>query len=230
MILRVAVCNVPTSVGPKAWRECFTETAKRGDIFGINEAHSPRQKITFRRLAKRQGLRKVGLTGPNPLFNDPAEWRRTHASVHRLHGPGPLARRWPGFNAPRYATVAVYEPVRDDGPAVTVINAHLVPRGPKVPSRWREKARQRAVDHLDRLIAAHTDRGRVVIPLGDFNMDEAPDLEDVVWVVGAHHGVDKIGVAVPAGWRIAARQGDRFPAPTDHGGGVTAVIEIEPTR
>lgn len=228
MRLRVAVCNVPISVGAKAWRECFTETAKRGDIFGINEAHSPRQKATYRRQAKRRRLRKYGLSGANPLFNDPDRWRRVHQGQHRLHGRGPLWRRWPGFNAARSATVAVYRSTGFERvPDVTVINTHLVPRGPKVPGPWRDRARRRAVARIARLTAQHVARHRVVVVMGDFNMDDAPAIPGVRWLVGARHGVDKIGVAVPKGWRIAERTTQRFPAPTDHKSGVAADLRIE---
>lgn len=230
MIVRAAVINSPTSVGPKGWEGCFEAADARADVFGINENHSRRQKEAFKDLSREHGLRKFGLTGPNPLFNDPKVWRRLHESQHQLHGRGPKARRWPGFNSPRFATVAVYEPVQGGGPDLTVINTHLVPRGPKVPGWWRDRARRRALKKLDRLIQAHLARGRAVLVIGDFNMDEAPDLEDVVWVVGAHRGVDKIGIAVPDGWRLAAWTGDRFPAPTDHRTGASALIEIERVR
>lgn len=230
MRLRVGVINVPTSVGAKAWRECFEATAKHADIFGINEAHSPRQKATFRRLAKRRGLRKYGLSGPNPLLSDPDRWRRVHQGQHRLHGRGPLWRRWPGFNAARSATVAVYEPTSGDAPDVMAVNTHLVPRGPKVPGPWRDRARRRAVAHIARLTEAHATKGRVVVLLGDFNMDDAPAIPGVRWLVGARHGVDKIGVAVPAGWRLGATSTYRFPAPTDHKTGVAAAIDVERVR
>lgn len=226
MILRLAVCNVPIKVGREAWAECFEQTADHGDLFGLNEAHSHAQKRTFLRLARERGLRQYGLAGPNPIFSAPGVWRRTHDSIYRLHGRGPWCHRWPGYNSARRATVGLYEPVIGVGPDVALINAHLVPRGRKVPAWWRERARRRSTRILSRIIARHVARGRVVVVMGDLNMAEAPALPGVEWVVGATRGVDKIGVACPAGWEITAQGADRFRAPTDHGHGVAASVEL----
>lgn len=227
MILRLAVINIPTKVGPAAWRECFEETADRADIFGINEAFSPRAKRLYRRLAKTLGLWfYLVFRSPNPLFYDSGMWRRVAGSQHRLHGRGPWWPRWPGYNAARYASVAVFDR-RDDpeAPWVTVINTHLVPRGRKVTNRWRERARRRSLAKLSQIIERHLELGRAVVIMGDLNMNTSPALPGVVWVTGP--SVDKIGVACPAGWRIAIRTVFRYAAPTDHDRGVSAVVHLE---
>lgn len=225
MRLRVACCNVPTSIGKAKWVDCFEATAAHGDIVGFNEIHTRRAKRTLVQQARRYGLSQYGLfKGPNPILWDTAKYERRAASHYRLHGS--RRSRWIGFNAARYATVVVLRP-KQDGPDVTAINTHWVPRGWKVPAWWRTRARKRARDKVAHLVAAHAARGRVVVVMGDFNMDTAPRLPEVTWVVGAHHGVDKIGVAVPRGYRIAARIADGFRAPTDHRYGVSAEVEIQ---
>jgi hypothetical protein len=232
MILRLALINCPTKVGPAAWEKCFAETADRADLFGINEAHSPRQKATYRRLAKARGLRRFGLLRtPNPVFNDPHEWRRTSASIYRLHGTGPLVARWPGFNATRYATAAVFTyvgPILHAAPQLTVINSHWVPRGPKVPEWWRARARRRSIAVVSKLIRRHLAAGRVVVVLGDLNMTHAPDLPGVAWV--HDRSVDKIGVACPEGWEITGGGSHAYRAPTDHKTGVCASVWLAPRR
>lgn len=232
MRLRVAVCNVPISVGAKAWRECFTETAKRGDIFGINESFDDDQRDVFIDEARERRLRQFGVRkSPNPVFSNPRVWRRRHGSVYKLHGRGPLYHVWRGFNEARYATVTVNKPApRRKGPVVTFVAPHLVPRGPKVRGWWRNRVRNRSLKILADIIKAHVKRGRVVVIAGDFNMDDAPDLPGVRWLVGATHGVDKIGVACPDGWRLGATSTYRFPAPTDHKSGVAADLRIERVR
>lgn len=225
MHLRLACINVPTSVGGHAWADCFEATAAHADIFGANEVFSKRAKTLFVRLAKRYRLSQYGIhKGPNPLFWDTGKYDRGPASHHTLHGA--RRSRWVGFNAARCATVVVLRP-KQEGPDVTAINTHWVPRGPKVAAWWRARARAKSQAKVAHLVAAHAARGRVVVVMGDFNMDAAPKLAEVVWVAGAHHGVDKIGVAVPKGWRIKAHEASNYPARTDHKHGTAAVVEIE---
>lgn len=225
--VRVAACNVPTSVGLRAAEDCFEATAAHGDVIAFQEIFARRTKKAYVRLARRYGLSQYGLfKGPNPLMWDAAKYERRAASHYRLHGS--RRSRWVGFNAARYATVVVLRP-KQGAPDVTVINTHWVPRGPKVAAWWRTRARKRARDKVAHLVAAHAARGRVVVVMGDFNMDTPPRLPEVTWVVGVRHGVDKIGVTVPRGYRIAARTADRFQAPTDHRHGVSAEVEIERT-
>lgn len=229
MLLRLASINVPTSVGRDAWVECFEATASRADIFGAQEVFTRRAKRTFIRQAKRYGLSQHGIgKGPNPIFWDTAKYRRKHAGHYQLHGA--RRSRWVGFNAARSASVVVLEPINQDGPDVTVINTHWVPRGPKVAAWWRSRARKRSRRIVGHLVAAHVARGRVVVVMGDFNMDTPPDLPEVTWLVGARSGVDKIGVAVPRGYRIGTRQAEHYPAPTDHKHGVAVEVEIRAVR
>jgi hypothetical protein len=226
MILQPGFINVPSGVGRAAWVECFEATAERAPIFGMCEIHTRAAKKTMLTQARRYGLSQHGLfKGPDPIFWDTSRYRRIHANHYRLHGA--RASRWVGFNAARYANVVVLRPRKDDGPDVTVICTHWVPRGPKVAAWWRTKARKRSRDKVAHLVAAHAARGRVVVVMGDFNMDTPPRLPEMTWLVGVRHGVDKIGVTVPRGWRIKARTADRFRAPTDHRFGVSAEVEIE---
>ena len=226
MILHLATINVPAKVGRKAWEKCFEETAKRADLFGVNEAFSLRQKATFRRRAKAEGFRQYGLyKGPNPIFHNPNDWRRVRANTYRLHGRGPLWRRWPGFNGSRSATVALFHPVRSAGAPVAVVNTHWVPRGPKVPRVFRDRARRRSERVVARIVRAHLDRGHVVVVMGDLNMTTAPDLPGVEWV--HDRGVDKIGVACPEGWEMTGAGSYRYPAPTDHKKGAAAAVWLQ---
>ena len=228
MLLRVGVVNAPTSVGPGAWRDCWEATARRADIFGINEAQAPRAKRLYRRLAKRDGYTQSGLfKSSNPVFWDKSRYRKVAASQYRLHGRGPLWRRWPGFNSRRTATVVVLRTPGAD-PDVTAICTHLVPRGRKVPAWWRERARRRSREKLARIVRRHRKRDRVVVVLGDLNMSRAFALPGVEWVWDV--GVDKIGIAVPAGWRMATVDAGRYRARTDHKHGVAASIRLEKVR
>lgn len=225
MLVRVGTINVPEKVGPQAWERCFEEIAERAELFGLQESLSDHQRDTYLDLAREHALRQFGLMkGPNPVFSDPKVWRRLYGSVYRLHGRGPRFRAWPGYNEARYATVTVHEHVTAGGPQVTVVDAHLVPRGRKVPAWWRKRARRRSLRILADIVRRHVARGRLVVVLGDFNMDELPDLPGVHWLHGK--GVDKIGVAVPDGWGIAAADVETFPAPTDHRRGVVATFRL----
>lgn len=224
MLLRVGVINVPRSVGPKAWEECFAKTAARSDMFGINECLTRKQRRLYARLAREHRLSPFALwRGPNPVFYG-RRWTKIAGSQHRLHGRGPMFFRWPGFNAPRYATVALYR-YNTAVPRVAHVHTHLVPRGPKVPEWWRAYARRKSIRKLARIINRHRAENRVVVVTGDFNMTHAPDLPAVTWV--ADSGVDKIGVACPRGWTITAESTARFRAPTDHGAGIAATVRLE---
>lgn len=223
MILRVGVINIPTNVGPEAWEECFKETADRADLFGINEAMSPKAKRLYRRLAKNDNLGFYALfTGPNPVFYD-GKFKKIAGTQYRLHGRGPYYARWPGYNAARYATVALYDTT--SGPNVAHIHTHLVPRGPKVPEWWRKRARRAAIRKITRIVKRHREAGHIVVLTGDFNMTNAPEIWGIAWV--ADRGVDKIGIGCPKGYRIIEESVDIYPAPTDHKHGTAAEVEIQ---
>lgn len=228
MILQLAVINIPAKVGRAAWKQCFEQTAARAEIFGINETFTIRQRRLYRRLAKTLGLLFFALfIGPNPIFYDRSEWRRVAGSQHRLHGRGPRWRTWPGFNAARYATAAVFDRRDDlDLPWVTVINTHWVPRGPKVPAWWRERARKAAIAKVEAIIDRHLAIGRIVVLMGDLNMGKAPELDHIRWIRD-DAGVDELGIALPDGWHIVNIDAARYAAPTDHGHGTHAAIHLE---
>lgn len=227
MRLRLGVINIPISVGPDAWETCFERTAKRADIFGINESFTLKQRRLYRRLAKALGLLFFLLfRGPNPIFYDPDQWVRVSGRQAKLHGRGPWWRRWRGFNESRYASIAVFRSTSPGLPWVTVINTHWVPRGRKVPAWWRNWARKRAIAIIEAIVARHEAFGRIVIFIGDPNTGDAPDIDGVRWIRD-DAGVDEIGIALPTGWHIKSLTTARYAAPTDHGHGKSAELHLE---
>lgn len=227
MRLRLGVINVPRSVGRAAWAACFRATADRADIFGINESFTSSQRRLFRRLAKSLGLLFFLLfRSPNPIFYNPDVWHRVSGRQLLLHNRGPWWRRWPGFNAARYASVAVFKSPTPYLPWVTVINTHWVPRGRKVPAWWRARARKRSIAKVEALISRHHTHDRVVVILGDLNTGVAPDIAGVEWIRD-DAGVDEIGIALPPGWDIESITAARFAAPTDHGHGKSVDLHLK---
>lgn len=224
--LRLGVINIPISVGPAAWGRCLRETADRADIFGVNESFTLAQRRLFRRVAKALGLLFYLLfRGPNPIFYDPDLWVRVSGRQAKLHGRGPWWRRWPGFNWSRYASIGVFRSTTPGLPWLTVINTHWVPRGRKVPTWWRNRARRRSIEKAEALVARHRALGRIVIVMGDLNMGEAPDIRHVQWIRD-DAGVDELGIALPDDWRISTVAAARFAAPTDHGHGKSAALQL----
>lgn len=214
--LLVAVMNIPTKVGPKAWERCFTLLVERAQIFGINEAGALRAKRLYRRLARELGLAYWGLfRGPNPVFWDPDVLRLLRARQIKLHarGSGAKARRWPGFNSARFLTEVVLRHIATKT-IVAVLNAHLVPPGPKVDSSWRARQRARSLARIRRLVAFHLSMGRVVVLMGDHNLVGKLDIPGVTWLV--FEGVDKLAIAMPDGVSLDEFDVDNFLAPTDH--------------
>lgn len=221
--MRVAVINVPISVGQDAWEKCWHATAARSGLFGINENLSRAQRVTYRRLADEHGWRRFGTESPNPVMWKRGTYRLVTGQVVKLHGRGPRYRSWPGFNAPRFATDVTLAPLVQDGRTLGVINTHWVPRGPKVPSWWRTWARARSKRLVARMVSAHVRAGHDVIVMGDFNISEPFRLiSGLRWLAGT--GVDKIGAA-PAS-RIVSGSARHYRAPTDHGSGVVAEVEF----
>ena len=223
--LSVATINVPGSVGPKAWERCFELLMAHGtDFAGANEIGRPAAKRLLSRIAKANRREQFGaFRGPNPVVSNPARWKRTGGRVWRLHAAGAsaLARKWVGFNGARYATVTTNRPVKAPyTPEVAAIQTHWVPRGKKVPEWWRKRQRERARTIVERLVRTHRARGRIVLVMGDLNMEKAPHITGVTWVHDT--GVDKIGVACPADVKLTARKSAFFDAPTDHKHGVHA--------
>lgn len=227
LTLLIACMNVPTKVGRAAWAENFDKLVDRAGIFGINEAGSPRAKRLYRRLARARGYGYYGLwLGPNPVFWNKRQYA-FHSGAHvRLHARNTdwRARRWPGFNAARYATVVVLKP-RSGGPLVTFICWHFVAPGRKVDSQWRARMRRRSIAKVAAIVEHHHDAGRIVAGAGDANIkppfDVVPGWE---WVHG--EGVDKVGVIAPAGSVISDFARVTFAARTDHRHGKSAVVTI----
>ncbi|WP_181312456.1 hypothetical protein [Nocardioides campestrisoli] len=223
--MRAVVINVPAGVGPDAWSDCFklAATHSEGGVFGLNEAFTPAQGDLYERLADKLDLGRFGLAGPNPVFWDRDRLRRVRGTRRRLHGAarGVLARQWPGFNAGREATDVVLADWTT-GEETAVICTHWAPQGPKVASRWRNRAHRVARRKVLKMIHRHLRAGRVVWLLGDFNVyapvDLAagidPELGRFVWLTG--HGVDKVGIALPRGHQLDDTSARTFKAPSDH--------------
>lgn len=223
--LSVATINVPGSVGARAWARCFKLLLEHGvDFAGANEVGRPAAKRLLSGTAKAHGREQFGaFRGPNPIVSNPARWKRTGGRVWRLHAAGAsaLARKWVGFNGARYATVTTNRPAKAPfTPEVAAIQTHWVPRGKKVPEWWRKRQRERARTIVERLVRTHLARNRIVLVMGDLNMEKAPHITGVTWVHDS--GVDKIGVACPAGVQLTAHKSAFFDAPTDHKHGVRA--------
>lgn len=223
----LALVNVPRKVGSRAWRRCFWLAMQHGSLVGINESFTPAQWTSYRRLSKRAGWGHSDLTAsPNPIFWNRKVWRLKRERVKRLHGParGRLARKWPGYNAARYATIVVLTHLAT-GRRVVVINTHLAAYGPKVSNAWRAWAIARSVTILAAIIARHLLAGRVVVLMGDTNSQTlripAPRFR---WVWGK--GIDKAGVGLPKGAALVEQAAGRFAAPTDHQHGVRADLTI----
>lgn len=233
LVLRVALMNVPTKVGWRAWRSNFIALDQRAHVFAVNEAGSSLAKKVYAVLAQRRRLGRYGLfIGPNPIFWDSRRYRRHSAAQVKLHGraPGWRFRLWPGYNSARYATVVVLQP-RAGGLLETYINAHWVPPGKKVDDEWRERMREISERKIAEIIEEHRAAGRIVTLTGDLNLRHEPDLgENVVWLRG--DGVDKLAIALPDGVEFAdgvsnARaRVDVFPGITDHKHGVSADIHL----
>lgn len=225
LLLRVALMNIPTKVGAKAWSRCFLLLVQRGDAFGINEAGSPRAKRLYKQLAAAHGYGQFGLNeGPNPIFWNKAVFRFVSGHQIRIHGRGRgrLARRWPGFNGARYVTVVTLRHI-DSGRLVTFLNWHLVAPGWKVRRRWRSRMRAKSAALIKRQVTFHRSQGRIVVGLGDANRD-AWTLPGAKWL--HRDGPDLMLVGLPAGTYLEKADTDTFPAPTDHKHGKSADIEL----
>lgn len=217
--MRVAVVNVPVKVREQAWLACFylATSATPLGAFGINENLAPAQRRVYKQAAKALGYGRFGLHSPNPVFWDKARWRLLEGSVHQLHPPGSstLARRWPGYNAARSATVVVLED-RDTREQVTIVCTHWAPQGKKVPSLWGAWARQQAKQQIRGVVRTHLRADRPVWVIGDLNVHGLVDMamRRFQWLRG--EGVDKVGVALPRGTQLEHSSVATVPAPTDH--------------
>lgn len=225
--LLVACLNIPTKVGRAAWVDNFLKLVDRADIFGINEAGSLRAKLTYRKLAIQRGYGYYGLwRGPNPVFWDKRVYEFHSAAQVRLHarGTGWRARRWPGFNGARYATIVTLKP-RSGGPLVTFINWHFVAPGPKIEPGWRARMRASSIAKIAAIVEHHHNAGRIVVGVGDANIKGPFEVTDG-WEWVHVEGVDKTGVVAPPGSEIASSGAATFAARTDHKYGRSAAITI----
>lgn len=230
--LLVAVMNIPTKMGARAWAIDFDKLADRADVFGINEAGSVRAKRLYRRLAQARGYSSWGLwRGPNPIFWDTRLYRLHSARQVRLHrrGRGRLARRFPGFNGARFVTVVTLVHLAT-GRRITFLNWHFVAPGWKVRDAWRARMRRRSIATVRAIVESTLDHGCTAVGFGDTNLREPFEVVDGwVWLRG--EGVDKLGVAVPDGVDLDAYAAGEsviaFPALTDHKHGVSAAIPLK---
>lgn len=227
--LRVGVINIPTKVGPTAWLDCWTLTADRCGIFGVNEVFHPNAKALYLELAKEHGYSQYGTRGgPNPVFFDRKRWRRVSGRLHRIHGRGDRFGRWPGFNESRYVTDVVLARRRRPGaPEVAVLCTHWVPNGRKVTAIFRAAARRQSKKLVEQLMREHQAAGRIVYVIGDTNIARTFKLRGrgFEWIRGK--GIDKVGVAVPRRFVVGKTSVDVFDAPTDHHHGVATTAQIK---
>ena len=215
----VAIINITVGAGQANWEKAFLAAAARSEIFGVNECLTQKQRETYRRLAKKAGLSHYGTGTPNPIFWDRSKYGFVRANTYKLHGAGPN-RRYPGFNAERYATVVILEHI-ETGEEITIICTHWVPRGKKVPEWWRRLAREKSRVKIANIARNHMKDRRKVILIGDLNVAGAYEIiTRAKYIVSS--GVDKI-VVFPER-KVKKAKVQRFDAPVDHGGGVSATV------
>lgn len=225
---RVGIINTPVKVGRESWAICWGVMADTTSLFGQNEILTRKQKQLNANLCHERGWGARGLwASPNPIYWDRDKWERIDggSAVVKLHGPGPLPWRaiWPGYNSARSANVVALEWLADQSHHA-VINVHLVSAGRKVAPRWRTRVRGSSLEQLADLVAKCTDAGYITWVIGDTNIPTAFHLPGLTWVRGV--GIDKIGVAVPDGVDLAKTDWRAVQAPTDHGHGIVARVEL----
>jgi hypothetical protein len=215
--LTVALINVPVKVGAASWEACFRLAAK-SPIFGLNESSTRRQRELYAALSEKIGFSHSGLRNcTNPIFWDADRFTKLFSEVHEIHpaGTGPLADKYPGFNAAR----TINEVVLADsaGHEFAVLCTHFVPNGVKVNSAWRDKVRKESKRALRKLAQEHREAGRKVVVMGDMNMYEPFRLgKGIRWY--RKFGIDKIG-------GTGKGSAKTFKAPTDHKRGVRATLK-----
>lgn len=231
MAVKPGVINIPTNLNdrkdPSHWRVCWTETADRAEIFGVNESFTAGQRETYLRLAKERDYGQFGTrVTPNPVFWDREHWRKVSGRVIELHGALSRHREYPGFNEARFVTEVVLRR-RGSKHEVTILCTHWVPEGDKVTPADRDRARKSSKDQVAALMKRHTAVGRDCVLLGDTNIHGTFSLgiPGFTWI--KEDGVDKVGIAVPLDRRVAHSSSREFAAPTDHRTGVAAVVRVQ---
>lgn len=220
--LKFGTINIPVKVGHAAWEECWEKTARKVDLFGVQESFRRRQRKTWRRLCKKHGWGSQGIAGgPNPVFWDKQVWTKVSGNVSQIHGPSGR-KDHPGFNAARYETTVVLRHNEFEFEA-TVINVHWASKA-WVPKWFIVMARIAGKKSVREKVRKHTALGRPVIFMGDTNIYKKINLDSIQWVRGV--GIDKLGIAVPAGWLIENLSLQPFPAPTDHKRGFKGEVQL----
>jgi hypothetical protein len=213
-------------MGVKNWRRCWYVMAARTSVFGTNETLTRSIKLTYQVLARKNGWRVAGLwRSPNPIFYKRSDWRHVSTDVVTLHGRGPNYRSHAGYNERRYANITVLEDRHSDALKHVHINVHLVADSRYAPAPWVRRARASSLRQLQDIVAAHVGAGRVVWLYGDMNIG-SPFLvaRGFHWIKAT--GVDKIGIAVPHGYRLLDEDFTLHRAPTDHKDGVIAHVVL----
>lgn len=223
--VNTAVINIPTKVGPENWIECWELTAEVADVFGVNENSKKKHKVYFD-LAKKHNHGRYGVSNtPNPIFWDRKIYRGISGRQVRLHkaATGPLARKFPGFNAARYATEVVLRH-RETKQELAFIVTHWVPNGNKVNPVFRTASRIASKRGVTRLIRENRNEGRPTFLMGDTNIFKKFWLYAIRWL--RSQGIDKLGFAVPSGWKVSNMSSSTYPAPTDHKHGVRGSVTL----
>lgn len=228
--LPVATINIPRKIGPGAWTACLVKAMSEGKVVVANEILTQNQKRVALDVAEKRGYAQSGVRQcPNPIFWDASKFRLVAARVVTIHGEGPWAKRWPGYNAKRTMNVAVLRPLSmaddDDSRDFCVIGLHWVSAGRKVPSAWRARMRVRSRFLLAQVLWTCWRKGMVAVVMGDMNIPEpfAVRVPGFRWVRGI--GLDKIGLLIPRGFKRGVSRFHKFDAPTDHKYGIAAVLK-----
>lgn len=224
--LPVATINIPTKVGPGAWTACLLRAINEGDVVVANEILTASQKAVLTDVAKKQGYAQYGIRQcPNPIFWDDDKFDLVAGRVTTIHGEGPWASRWPGYNAKRTQNTVVLRPrsmEADDSRDFCVIGLHWVSSGKKVPSLWRAAMRVKSRLLLTKTLWACRRKGMVAVVAGDTNIVSPFKVRvpGFRWVRGK--GLDKIGLLLPRKFYRGISRFHLFIAPTDHKHGVAA--------
>lgn len=222
---RFGLINIPIKKGARAWLRCWVIMALRCSVLVVNESLSPRQRRVYRAAARARGWGQFGLqAGPNPVFFSRLKWRKLAGSVVELHGPGPWVEQWPGYNSGREVTVAALQH-RRSGLRLVMLGTHLVSDGDKNPVDWRAQVRETSKTTLEQLVQGFRDDGSIVVLAGDMNIRAPFPLGPrFQWIRG--EGIDKVGVALPAGVDLEHSGWRLVTAPTDHKHGVIARLTL----
>lgn len=223
---KVGLANSPRFIGKKGLKECLNIARKSGaSVICVNEVFSPNQVEGLREWAHRRGWKLSRTQSPNPILWNPKIWDPAPTSGKiKLHdkAPGPLAKKYPGYNSARYMT---RQPLRHkkSGEVVTFFNTHLAAWGPRVDGAWSRAMRERSRKRMARLVRTQIKQGRWVVGNGDMNTwDALPLPRKFKWT---SRTVLRQGAAPRAGKNLKIST-KRLNSPSDHGHQRTSTVRL----